>query len=542
MPLVYVQFNKLATRCSKQDGRPKGNNGLKYLEFGISRSYSYKYNILTLVGKRKIHSTSNNKRRKGSSYTRFMKSVLFGSEIHKHLLKLKEQLETKGSVKNLSDIMVNFSFLSACWRVIKFRNVKLYSKEEFNEYDVQFVNWSLTFIKYFRSGDVYFSYDSDIVKLSKASQKFDASFIFSDSIIQYAIRTLVVFSFEKYTFLDLERNFRYQGCLDVLSNVKQNFGSSTFFLKGDLPIDKRRLMEIISERIKDQPFLDLLYKCIRFDYFQDSTLLKKILSGSNTTEIKLLSLVLMEIYYQDFDSWFKNGLLPRYQGRVKSLLGRNERECVFHYERYFSQILIGIKSSRSNSIEIMNRIRERCQVIGSDSRSTPCNLVLSSKKVLFLGYIVSLNTVLSRIELIAPIDLINTQFRNEGFLTNSLVPTRNCRYLSLNLVKIVKTFVNLEKSVLSYYNLSSNYDFLFKRVCYLLKYSCALTICSKMQLKTLRKTFKRYGPTLRIQTSNRAYVSYNYFGRNRLIVLKSISFQKNSPFLNELLLIKNKSV
>jgi hypothetical protein len=144
-------------------------------------------------------------------------------------LKLNEQLEITGSVKNLSDIIVNFNFLSSCWRNIKLRNIKLYSKEEFIDFDSQFVNWSLTFIKYFRSGDVYFSYDSEVLKFSKVSQKFDISFTFSDSIIQYAIRTLLVFSFEKYTIRDLEIDFRYQGCLDILSKVKKNFGSSTFF-------------------------------------------------------------------------------------------------------------------------------------------------------------------------------------------------------------------------------------------------------------------------------------------------------------------------
>jgi hypothetical protein len=310
-------------------------------------------------------------------------------------------------------------------------------------------------------------------------------------------------------------------------------------LQGTLTLDKKRLMVIISERIKDQPFLDLLYKYMRSDYFNDLTCLKTILS-SKTTESKLLSLILMGIYYNDFDSWFENTLIPRYQGNIKSLIGCNERECIFHYERYFSQIIIGIRSNRSDSLEIMNRIRERFQIGVDDANK--CDFILSSKKVIFLGYIVSLNTTLSSVVLIAPLDLINLKFINEGFLTNSLIPTRNCRYLSLNLVKIVNLFVNLEKTVVSYYRLSYNYEFLLKRVCYLLKYSCALTICSKMQLNTLRKTFKKYGTTLRIQTRNWGCANYNYYGRNRLKVLKFVSFQKNSSFLNELLIIKNKSV
>jgi hypothetical protein len=530
--LIYVQFNKLTTGCSIQDGRPKGNIRLKYLEFGISRSCSYKYNVLTLVGKRKIHSTSDDyKRRKESSYTRFVKSVLSGSEIHKHLLKLNYQLETKGFVNNLSDIMVNFSFLSICWRDIKSRNVKLYSRKELKDYDSQFVKWSLIFIKYFRSGDVYFSYDSDIIKLSKSRQKFDVSFVFSDSIIQYAFQLLLVFSFEKYTIRDLENEFRYKGCLDALLKVKRNFGSSIFFLQGSLPLDKKRLMKIVSYRIKDQPFLDLLYKYIKYDCFDEFTYLKTILN-SMTIDRKLLSFLLMEIYYNDFDSWFENVLLPRYQGNWKGLIDCNE-SYNFYYVRYFSQILIGIKSSRFDSIELMNRIRERFQVIGNSGNKG--NLILSSKKINFLGYIVSIDVTLNRIVLIAPIDRINIQFRNAGFLTSSLKPTRNCRYLSLNLVKIVKLFVNLEKVVLSYYTLSSNYEYLLKRVCYLLKYSCALTICSKMQLKSLRKTFKKYGSTLRVQTSNWNYVNYNYYGRNKLIVLKTVVFKNNSYFLNELI-------
>lgn len=73
------------------------------------------------------------------------------------------------------------------------------------------------------------------------------------------------------------------------------------------------------------------------------------------------------------------------------------------------------------------------------------------------------------------------------------------------------------------------------RVHYILKYSCALTICSKMKLITMRKTFKRYGKNLTIEF-NKTPISYPTISHKRLQMrvkklVENVSVVKITDFL-----------
>lgn len=51
--------------------------------------------------------------------------------------------------------------------------------------------------------------------------------------------------------------------------------------------------------------------------------------------------------------------------------------------------------------------------------------------------------------------------------------------------------------------MASNYGRVAARVHYILKYSCALTIASKMKLNTLRKVYNKYGKKLTVKDEKR---------------------------------------
>ena len=55
--------------------------------------------------------------------------------------------------------------------------------------------------------------------------------------------------------------------------------------------------------------------------------------------------------------------------------------------------------------------------------------------------------------------------------------------------------------------MANNYKRLAARVHYILKYSCALTIRSKMKLKTLKRTFKHYRKDLTVKVKEKE-ISY----------------------------------
>jgi hypothetical protein len=77
-------------------------------------------------------------------------------------------------------------------------------------------------------------------------------------------------------------------------------------------------------------------------------------------------------------------------------------------------------------------------------------------------------------------------------------PTRNARFINHQLADIIKHYRTVEKGILNYASLANNYGRLATRVHYILKYSCVLTIASKMKLKTKKKVFKKYGKDLKI--------------------------------------------
>jgi hypothetical protein len=64
---------------------------------------------------------------------------------------------------------------------------------------------------------------------------------------------------------------------------------------------------------------------------------------------------------------------------------------------------------------------------------------------------------------------------------------------------MIEHYKMVEKGILQYYKLANNYGRVAARVHYILKYSCVLTIASKMKLKTKKRVFNKYGKNLNIK-------------------------------------------
>ena len=67
---------------------------------------------------------------------------------------------------------------------------------------------------------------------------------------------------------------------------------------------------------------------------------------------------------------------------------------------------------------------------------------------------------------------------------------------------MIEHYKMVERDILQYYKLANNYGRVAARVHYILKYSCALTIASKMKLTTLRRVFNKYGKNLNIRNES----------------------------------------
>jgi Type II intron maturase len=187
------------------------------------------------------------------------------------------------------------------------------------------------------------------------------------------------------------------------------------------------------------------------------------------------------------------------------------------YIRYVDDFLVGIIGSKNECIKLRLKMKEFLEkelkmTLNTDkTKITHC----SKDSALFLGYCIHItkprkrpikynkNGILTRItprpQLDGPIDRIVRRLREKGFANKSNNPTRNGNFIVLSLADLINHYKTIERGVLNYYGFANNYGRVAARVHYILKYSCALTIASKMKLKTLSKVFSKYGGNLNIK-------------------------------------------
>lgn len=76
-------------------------------------------------------------------------------------------------------------------------------------------------------------------------------------------------------------------------------------------------------------------------------------------------------------------------------------------------------------------------------------------------------------------------------------PIRNARFINHRLSDRINHYCAVERGILNYYSLCNNCRRLAGRVHSTLKYSCVLTIVSKIKLNIKKKVFKKYGKNLK---------------------------------------------
>jgi hypothetical protein len=73
--------------------------------------------------------------------------------------------------------------------------------------------------------------------------------------------------------------------------------------------------------------------------------------------------------------------------------------------------------------------------------------------------------------------------------------------------QIVKHYYTIWKGISNYYSFADNYGSL-GRIHYILKYSCLLTLASKLRLGTVKQTFKKFGKDTNIIVNNKIVASF----------------------------------
>lgn len=128
-----------------------------------------------------------------------------------------------------------------------------------------------------------------------------------DKVVQEVIRMILecIYDGDKPTFLDSSHGFRNgRGTHSCLQEVRGWHGVN-WFVEGDIKgcfdnIDHHTLIHILTRRIKDQKFLDLIWKALRAGYMEGNTSNNSILG---TPQGSIISPILANIYLHEFDVW-----------------------------------------------------------------------------------------------------------------------------------------------------------------------------------------------------------------------------------------------
>jgi group II intron reverse transcriptase/maturase len=128
-----------------------------------------------------------------------------------------------------------------------------------------------------------------------------------DKIVQEVIRMILkcIYDGDNPTFMDTSHGFRNgRGTHSCLQQVRGWHGVS-WFVEGDIKgcfdnIDHQTLIHILTRRIEDQKFLDLIWKALRAGYMEGKVSHNSILG---TPQGSIISPILANIYLHEFDVW-----------------------------------------------------------------------------------------------------------------------------------------------------------------------------------------------------------------------------------------------
>ena len=98
----------------------------------------------------------------------------------------------------------------------------------------------------------------------------------------------------------------------------------------------------------------------------------------------------------------------------------------------------------------------------------------------------------------APVKKLVHMLEERGFAKAGGSPTRNTRMIHFEVAQIVNHFWQIWQGISNYYSFADNYGRLGK-IHFILKYSCVLTLASKLKLKSAKKVFTKFGKDIVIR-------------------------------------------
>lgn len=381
-----------------------------------------------------------------------------------------------------------------------------------------------------------------------------------DKIVQEVVRLILEAIYDSphgAYFKDSSHGFRYsRSCHSALKEI-QNWSGTTWFLEGDIKayfddIDHEILVNIMRKKIKDERFLNLIWKFLDAGYQDLDESRKDSLAG--TPQGGIASPILANIYLHELDEYveqlqkeLKKGDLRRPNPEYRSLQKRRQylaktgrinteeyRELGVQmrkypsldpkdpnfvrvrYVRYADDWIIGVTGPKRLAEEIKEKARQflkaKLNLTLSEEKTVITNARESDAK--FLGYRIrlgrsktaeqkqTLSTNASgkifkrrstgmQIVLRAPIDELIKKLCQKGFCDASGRPLHKKAWTLLDEDQIVSLFSSVNRGLQNYYRPTDNWAELC-RIQYILKFSLAKTLAAKKQV-AITKVIKDKG-------------------------------------------------
>lgn len=377
-----------------------------------------------------------------------------------------------------------------------------------------------------------------------------------DKLVQEVIRMVLEAIYEPL-FLDVSHGFRpNRSCHSALRKIFTTFKGCTWWIEGDIKacfdeIPHDKLIELLSNKISDQRFIELIRKSLNAGYLYKYIRKTDIIG---TPQGSIISPILANIYLHQLDLFilklkdefdFK-GKYSFYDSKYRSIQHRlhrarklgensftlrklaielrghnrdykNEFTRKLQYIRYADDWIIAINGSYNDTKLILNKISDFClNELGLTVSSEKTKITNSYKdRILFLGTYIKHSSVTTYslsgkyikrnsgfLVLSAPMDIIKSKLVKAGFISrqaNKHIGISRNTWLSLKPQQIIHLANSIIRGYLNYYSFVFNKSQLTGYIFYVIRDVVLRTFAHKYRLGTRAKVYHKFGKNLQIR-------------------------------------------
>jgi len=391
---------------------------------------------------------------------------------------------------------------------------------------------------------------------------------FEDKLVQEVVRQILEAIYEPL-FSENSHGFRpKRSCHTALMQIKKSAGGTNWAVEGDITgcfdnIDHDILLDILSKKISDGRFIELIRRFLKAGYFEFKEF-KNSMSGC--PQGGLISPILSNIYLNEFDKYMEQLILDTDKGKKKKANlaydrlvskrvyaeGRGEFELAnkirqemrkipsqdemdknfirVKYVRYADDFIICVIGSKELAIDIKEKVSlfmekklklelnkektlitnlrtERANFLGYEIIKTHCNSKMTRN-----SNGIKKRSVNGRIQLLVPSKVINEKIKP---FTKNGKPCHFSPRVNLPVTDIINNYNAEIRGLYNYYCLATDVSdklYKFKHFHYT---SLAKTIARK-EKSTVTKVIKKYGISVpkKIGTGTRQIIGIRYNTKN----------------------------